>query len=169
MTPTPAPTATGESLNNASMSINSSFGDATGLGPVVILLLYIVGALLAAQFVAPWLAQSNYLSRLAGGLVASLEYAIKGFASTAVLSLVGLPAYLIATADAGTRGAALTTIAGGVAGYVILAGIGVLADRAVTAFIEAHPDLDEWGDLFPEKDDTAGDAVADGGSKSGEM
>jgi len=149
------------SFAHASTNISSSFADATGLGPAVVLLLYVVGALLAAQFVAPWLAQSELLSDVAGGLVASAEYAVKGVGATAVLLVGALPVYFLATADGGTQGLALEAVGVLLAGYIALVGIGMLADRAVTAFIDAHPDVDEWGDLFPEDEST--EAVPDGG------
>lgn len=165
--PTPTTTPANETLANASSGITSGFADATGLGPIVLLLLYVVGALLAAQFVAPWLAKSELLSSVAGGLLGSLSYAIKGFASTAVLAVAALPVYFLATADGGTRGMALEAVGLLAAGYVALVIIGMLADRAVSAFIDAHPEIDEWADMFPDEEESA-EAVADGGPEAEE-
>jgi len=152
--------STNETIANASFT--SGFADSTGIAPLVLLLLYVVGSLLAAQFVAPWLAKYKLLSSVAGGLHRSLSYAIKGFASTAVLAVAALPVYFLATADKGTRGLALDAVALMLAGYVALVIIGMLADRALSAFIDAHPDIDDWTDIFPDEEGEK-EAVADGG------
>lgn len=149
-----------ESIANASTSLNSAFGSANELGIPLLLVLYGVGALLAAQFVAPWVAQSQLLTTVGGRLVESIEYAIKGVTAVGVLALLALPFHFVATADADTQGLALTAVGVVIVAYAILVGVGWLADRAVGRFVEAHPEADEFGDLFPE-DDT--EAVADGG------
>lgn len=140
---------------NASSDMASSFGTTAELAVLVVVALYVIGALLAAQVVSPWLAQSALLSVAGRRFVESLQYAVKGVAATAVLLLVAAPVYLLATADGGTRGAALTWLGVAVAGYVGLVVAGWLADRAVAAFIDAHPDATEWADLFPEADGDA--------------
>lgn len=159
MTATPTPTP---GFQNASSSFASSFDL---VGPLVVVL-YVIGALLAAQFVAPWLGQSELLARVAGRVVASIQYAIKGIAATAVLVVAALPVYFVVTADGETRGLAGLVIAGGIAAYCTLVGVGWLADRAVTRFIDAHPDYEEWDDIVSadEADDDADPEVAaDGG------
>jgi hypothetical protein len=92
-------------------------------------------------------------------LVKTIEYAIKGLAASAVLFVIAAPVYLLASTDNQTRGFALEVIGIGVIAFLVLAGIGWLADRAVSAFIDAHPDYEEWRDLFP--DDKK--AMTDGG------
>jgi uncharacterized protein with PQ loop repeat len=139
-------------MMNGSADISNGFGSAFGLMPAVLLVLYIVGVLLAAQFVAPWLAKSELLTSVAGRFVESIEYAVKGFAASAVLAVAALPVYFLANADGGTRGIALKAITIIAAAYVSFVIIGWLADRAVTAFIDAHPEVNEWGDLFPEEE-----------------
>jgi len=149
-----ATTTVGTELQNASADITGAFGNATGLAvPAIIVLVYIVGALLAAQFIAPWLAQSDSLERVAGGLAHSLVYAIKGAAASAVLLVVAAPAYAVLTMDAGTRGLALRGIALLLGGYVVLNVVGWLADRAVGIYIDAHPTAEEWADLWPDTDE----------------
>jgi hypothetical protein len=152
-----------ETIANASFT--SGLADSTGPALIVLLLLYVVGALLAAQFVAPWLARSELLSAIISKLFNSIFYVFKGLAVTAVLAFTALPVYFLATADKGTRSMALEAVGVLLAGYVALFVIGMLADRAVTAFIDAHPELDEWADIFSdEKEDT--EAVADGGEEA---
>jgi hypothetical protein len=151
-----------ETIANASFT--SGFADSTGLAPIVLLLLYVVGALLAAQFVAPWLARSKLLSDSISKLFTSLFYALKGLAVTAVLAVTALPVYFLATADKGTRSMALEAVGLLLAGYAALVVIGMLADRAVAAFIDTHPELDEWADIFSDKEEDT-EAVADGGEE----
>jgi len=146
-----ATTTAGTELQNASADMTAAFGDASGIAlPGIIIVVYIVGALLAAQFIAPWLAQSDTLERFAGGLAHSLVYAIKGAAASAVLLVIATPAYFALTMDAGTRGLALRGIALLLGGYVVLNVVGWLADRAVGIYIDAHPTAEEWADLWPE-------------------
>lgn len=161
--PTPTPTA---GFENASAGVANGFADATGLGPVVVIGLYIVGTLLAAQFVAPWLARSRWLSRAGGGLLTSLVFALKGLGATAALALAAAPVFLLWQADGGTRELALRYVGYAVAGYLALVLVGWLADRAVAAFVEAHPDAEALGDLLPESEDDDPEAVADGGERA---
>lgn len=152
-TPTPTPVPTAEPLANASSSINGGFASSVGVTGPLVIGLYIVGALLAAQFVAPWLAKSRLVSRVSDRVVASVNYAIKGLAATAVLGVLAAPVYLVATSDGQTQGVVLQAIAVLAVAYIALVGIGWLADRAVTAFLNAHPEHDEWSDLFPDTPD----------------
>lgn len=156
--------ANNESMQNASSGVTNSFGTPTELIPVLVLVLYAVGALLAAQFVAPWLAKSQLLSSVAGRALQSLHYALKGVGATAVLALVAAPVYFMATADGNTRGLALEVIGLAAAAYVVLVVLGWLADRAVTAFFDAHPEYDGLDDIFPDEPDDETEAVADGGN-----
>jgi len=151
MAPTPTPTP--DTFQNASSGISSGFGNAMDLGPVVLLVLYAVGFLLAAQYIAPWAARSELLSRLGSGLGRSILYAVKGVAASAVITITALPIWVAWRMDAGTRGVALEYVGYAVGGYVILIVVGRLADTAVSKFIEAHPEYDEWSDLFPETPD----------------
>jgi hypothetical protein len=50
------------------------------------------------------------------------------------------------------------------AGYAALFVLGMLVDRAVAAFIDAHPELDEWADIFSDEEEDT-EAVADGGEE----
>lgn len=159
-TPTPTP---GE-LANASSSINSGFASSYELGGVLVIVLYIVGALLAAQFVAPWLAQSQLLGTIGNAIFSALAYAIKGLAAVGVLALAALPGYLLLTADVSTRGVALKWVGYAVGAFAALVVVGWLADRAVARFIEAHPDVDSWAELW-ESDDEGKEVAADGGEQ----
>jgi len=143
-----ATTPVNTTIANASMEVTNGFASSFGLRYATIAVLYVVGALLAAQFVAPWLARSEMLSRVTGGFVWTAVYAIKGAAASAVLLVAAAPAYFVATMDSGTRGFALEAIGIAVAGYIALVVVGVLADRAASAFLDAHPTYDEWGDVF---------------------
>lgn len=134
---------------NASNSVTSGFGDTSGLvGLTFLLAIYAVVALLAANLVAPWLAQSAIFGRIGAAISSALAYAIKGVATTAVLGALALPAYLFATADAATRSTGLEYAGYAVGGFLILVGIGQLADKAVSRFIDAHPDHDSWEDIW---------------------
>lgn len=146
---TASPTPTNVTLENASMSVQTGFADATGLGGVVIFLLYIIGALLAASYVAPWLAKSRLLSRTGARIADSMEYAIKGAAS-AVLAVAAAPVYLLTQLDAGTRGVALRYFGYAIVTYIVLVIVGWLTDRAIRAFVDAHPEIDALGDLLPD-------------------
>jgi len=161
---TPVTPTTNGTLSNASVATNSLAFGGDGFGPIALLLVYILVALVAAQFVAPWLASSRLLSGVGAHIVQSLRYAIKGIAATAVLALGGIPGYYLVTADGAARGVALEVIGALLGAYVLLTVIGVLADRAVSAFIEAHPEYDAWGDLFPGEESDA-EPVADGGTE----
>lgn len=133
------------------------------LGGVIVVVLYVFGALLAAQFVAPWLARSQLLSRVWTYLGDSLAYAMKGVAATAVLVVIAMPVYLLATADGGTRGVALQLLAAAAGGYLAMVVVGWLADHAVAAFLKAHPEYEEWDDLFGTPDDQPAEVATDGG------
>lgn len=150
---TTTPTPTGIPFENASSSIQTGFADGTGLGGIIIILLYIIGALLAARHVAPWLAQSRFITRTGTQIATSFVYAIKGVAATAVLAAAAAPVYLLTQVDGSTRGIALRYIAYAAVAYISLVVIGWLADRAVTAFVNAHPDIDTIDDLIPEPRD----------------
>lgn len=158
----PTPTETPQEYANASAGFASSMGLAEGFAPLALLLIYAIGALMAAQFVAPWLASSQLLSDLFGELVTSVELAIKGLGATAVLAITATPIYFVATAEPSTKVVALEVVAAGIGVYVFLVVAGWLADRAVTAFIDAHPTHDEWADIFPDEEGD-GEAVTDGG------
>lgn len=156
-----AATETPQEFANAS-SITGGFADSSGLGPVIVFLVYIVAVLFAAQFVAPWLANSSLLNRLGSGFLDTVVYAIKGLATTAVLAVAALPVWVVAQADAGTRAVAFRYVGFAIAAFVGLAVIGWLADRAVAKFIEAHPDYESWGDIWSgEEDDVAEPEAAD--------
>lgn len=158
------PTATPVPYDNAANSIDAGFASSMGLTGPLVFVIYAVGVLLAAQFVAPWLATSQLLSGMAGRILESMALAIKGLASTAVLVVVALPAWFLLTAEPSTKGLAAEVVGYGIAAYIALVVLGWLADRAVTAFLDAHPDYDEWDDLFP--DEESKEAVADGGTKN---
>lgn len=157
------PTSTNESIANASTSLNAGMASSFDLVGPLVFVVYIVGALLAAQLVAPWLAESRLLQPVSERLKQSLSYAIKGIGATAVLALVGAPIYLVATSDGESQGLALSVLAGLVGVYMALVVIGWLADRAVTRFIDAHPEYDSWEEMWEGEDDateaapTAGD------------
>lgn len=156
MSPTPTPTP-------EFMNATSGFADSSGLfGLIVVFLLYAGVALLAAQFLAPWLANSRLISRLGHGIGRSIVYALKGLGASAALAIVAGPVYLLAQVDSGTRAVALRYVGYAVAGYLALVAIGWLADRAVAAFIDAHPDYDEWADLFPDDEDESEPEVTTG-------
>lgn len=158
-TPTPG------GFNNASASINGGFADMSGLMPVLLIGLYIIGALLAAQFVAPWLARSSLLGTVGDAILSAIGYAIKGSAAVAVLAVAALPAYLVLTVDASTRGVALRWVAYGVAAFAGLVAVGWLADRAVARYIKAHPNVDSWAELWESDDSGDAEVVADGGER----
>lgn len=145
------PTQTPEVLN-----ATQGFADSTGLGGPILVVAYIVAVVAISGVIAPWAAQSKFLTRIGGGIAQSLEYAIKGLAASAAALAVGYPIYWVGTADGDTQGLALTLMAGLLAAYVALVAIGWIADKAVQRFIAAHPDIDEWDDLFPESDDEDG-------------
>jgi len=107
----------------------------------------------AAQFVAPWIARSDTLDRVLGGFAQSFVYAIKGAAASAVLLVAATPAYLVLTADPGTRQVAAKWVGIALGGYLALNVVGWLADRAVTAYIHAHPHAEEWADLWPDEEE----------------
>jgi len=157
MTPTPTP----NTIQNASNGLSGGFASSTDLGPVVLIVMYAVGFLLAAQYVAPWAARSELLSRVGSGLGQSVLYAIKGVAASAVMTITALPAWVVWQLDAGTRGVALEYLGYAIGGYVVLMAVGWAADTVVSTFIEAHPEYDEWSDLFPDApDDELADAEA---------
>lgn len=159
-TPTPTP-----ELQNATADVATGFASSEHLvGPMLLILIYAVGALGAAQYLAPHLAQSRLLERAGKRVTAVVVFALKGAAASAVLAVVALPAYLLLTVDGETRGVALEYLWLAAVAFVALACIGWLADRAVTAYIDAHPDHEEWADLFPEEES---EAVADGGETDG--
>lgn len=138
------------------LNATSGFADSTGLAGPVIVVMYIVAVVAISGVIAPWAARSELLTRVGGGVVQSLEYAIKGLAASAAALAFGYPVYWVATAEGDTQGLALTVIAGLVGIYLALVVIGWIADKAVQRFIDAHPDYEEWGDLFPEADDEEG-------------
>lgn len=145
-----AATETPHQIENAT----SGFADSTGLfGPVVLVLVYALAVMVAAQWLAPWIAESSLLSRLGAGVVETIVYAIKGLATTAVLAVAALPFWFVSQADPGTRSAAFRYGGYAIVAFVGLVVVGWLADRAVTKFIEAHPDYEEWGDLWHESED----------------
>lgn len=146
--------ATNHTLNNASManSFNSTGGLVEGM---IILLVYIVVVMVAAQIVAPWLADLEVLSAAVGRFLSSVAYAVKGLAASAVLTVLALPVWLFATADGETQGLALEVVAVVIGAYIALVIVGVLADRATAAFIDAHPEYEEWADIFPEESEDA--------------
>lgn len=140
-------------FSNATADVSSGFAAADGLFPILlIVVIYATAALLAANFVAPWLAKSTVLGRVGSILTSAFEYAIKGLATTAVLCIVALPAYLLLTVDASTRATGLKWAGYALAAVLILIGIGQLADRAVARFINAHPDAESWSELIGSED-----------------
>lgn len=153
--------ASNESLQNASSGIASSFNSS---GPMMIMLLFVlyaVGVLAAAQFVAPWLAKSSILGTIGDAALSAISYAIKGLATTAALGLAALPAYFALTVDGDTRGFALELVGYALAAIVALIAVGWLADRAVSKFIEAHPDVDSWSELVGADDVPDGEELKD--------
>lgn len=153
-------TTANESIANASPEITSGFASSMGLSGVVVLAVFVVTTLVVAQFAAPWLAKSELLSKVGAGFLTSFSYAIKGFTATVVLAGLAFPVYyLTVMADESTRGMVLDVVGTLLLGYVALVVIGVLADRAVSSFIDAHPRIDEWGDLFPGEDDDPGSVL----------
>lgn len=144
-TPTP-------SFVNASATANT-FGSSGGLLAVLVVVgLYSIAALLLAQVVGPWLARSGLLAALSDRVLRSVEFAAKGVAASAVLAAIGLPVALLATAEASTQFAVARWAGIAIAGYATLVVVGWLADRSVTAFIEAHPEYEAWGDIFDASD-----------------
>lgn len=156
------PTLANETLHNASANTLNGFADMTGLAGPIVVVLYIVCAMLAVQVLAPWVASSRLVERAGQRVVHAFQYAIKGVAASAVLLIAAAPVYFVATADGETKGLALEAVAMAVAGFLGLVVVGWLADRAVAAWLNAHPEYDEWADLFPEEESE--EAVAtDGG------
>lgn len=149
---TPTPTTTSE-WGNASMSLTDGFASTTGLGGIVALTMYIVVAILAVAVLAPWLAQYRLPTRLARAFGSSVEYAIKGLATTAALAITAAPVYLLATTNGETQRNVGLVIGGLVAAYISLVAIGWLADQAFQRFIDAHPEFDSWDDMWETPED----------------
>ena len=156
-----ATTTTPANLSAAQNNIVGGFGDAFGLTPVLLLAVYALAILVAAQFALPWLAKSRLVSQTGRRILLSIHYAMKGVAATVVIGLTAAPVYVVATADAGTRGVAMRWVGYAVAGYGALVLLGWLADRAVTRAIDAHPDYDSWGDVWGGDEEPDAAEVAD--------
>lgn len=148
-------------LDNASMGVASSFGSAGSMFPIIAFIVYVVAVIVVAQFLAPWAAKSRFVSRASRRLVRTVGYALKGLVASAVLAVLAAPVYVVATADAGTRGVAIEWLGYGLAAFLALAVIGWLAERAVVAFIDAHPDYDDWDDFWGGDEDPDLSEVAD--------
>lgn len=146
-TPTPTP-AFGEALN-----MTSGYANAFDLSGVLILGIYVLVALVAAQAFLPWLARSDALTGAAQRFLQSLVYAVKGVAASITLLAIAAPAWFIMQADSGTREVALRWGGYIIGGYLFLVVVGWLADRAVAAFIDAHPDYESFSDIWPEAPD----------------
>lgn len=154
-------TETPANLSAASSSIQNGFADASGLTPVLLFVVYALAFLVVAQFALPRLAKSRLVSKTGRRVLLSVHYALKGVGATIVIGLTAAPVYFVATAEPGTRGVAMRWLGYAVAGYAALVILGWLADRAVTRAIDAHPDYDSWGDIWPSDEEPESAEVAD--------
>lgn len=135
------------------LNVSSGYADAFGMGGVVLLVMGAILVIVAAQFLAPWLAKSNILKSVFGGFLVSFVYALKGAAALIAAGALVTPFWLVTQMDSGTRSALFEYGGYAVGGYLGLAVIGWLADRAVTRYIEAHPTYESLADMWPETPD----------------
>jgi len=137
---------------NASNGVAWGFADTTGLvGPVVLvawtaIIIGIVSGLRSNEHF------DNIVDAL-GWVATSLTYVLHGVAAVAMAAVVMAPAYLLATADPGTRSTAGKYLVGGIVLYALLAGIGYIAKHQIF-----EPIRENIADVLPEpKDDEDAD------------
>jgi len=125
-------TTTPANLSAASNNLTNGFGDMGAVIPVAILVAVIViGLVSSVRFYRLALTAS-------GRFAASLEYAIKGVVTAAVIAAFGAPLYLLAAMDGGTRALVYRGAAVVVVGYVGLVALGFVGERLWHRIVSQH-------------------------------
>lgn len=142
MNPTPTPIG----FQNAS----SSFASSHNLVDPVTLAAIVAIVLVVSIRILPIFARFRLLERAFGGLIQSIEYALRGALSVVVVGLMISPVYVVATSDPGTRSMILRWVGFAIAGYTTLVLLGWISEKAGAAFFSAHPEFDSLSDALPD-------------------
>jgi len=125
-------TQTPANLSSASSNITNGFGDLSAVLPVAVLLVVIIiGLVSSVRFY-------RLALKASGRFATSLEYAIKGVVTAAVLAVFAAPLYLLATMDAGTRSLLYRGAVLVVAGYFALVALGYVGERVWGRIVSQH-------------------------------
>lgn len=125
-------TTTPANLSAASNNLTNGFGDMGAVIPVAILVVVItVGLVSSVRFY-------RLALKASGRFAASVDYAIKGVVTAAVLAAFAAPLYLLAMMDAGTRSLLYRGAAVAVVGYVGLVALGYVGERVWGRVVSQH-------------------------------
>lgn len=132
-------------LSNASASFSSGFGSSTALVATFAVVAATLIVLLGSQHAYRWALRS------ASTFARSLEYAIKGVATAAVLAVFAAPLYALAQTTPGQRRLVAVALLAIAVGYVGLVVLGVIGDRAWELIVRRHEEatghapFENWG------------------------